>query len=194
MRIAIAGASGTGKTTLARAISDKYQIPINPVGARSVAFEMGFDNPYDVDRDGRRAEFQERLFEAKRAWEREHEHFVTDRSYFDNLSYCALHMAQDLAEDAIDVYAQAMRRYDLVFLLHARTFQDLGDGVRLVSPGYHKMYEFVLDSLMVLSKFRHDGVTYRTLGSILELRTERALGVIDGMIFDQRIATPPVTG
>lgn len=49
MRVAICGASGTGKTTLAKAIAEEFGLPINPVGSRSVAKKMGFANPYDVD-------------------------------------------------------------------------------------------------------------------------------------------------
>lgn len=50
MRIGFTGASGTGKTTLAKAISEKLCLPMNPVGSRSTAGSMGFDNPYDVDK------------------------------------------------------------------------------------------------------------------------------------------------
>lgn len=59
MKIAFAGASGTGKTTLARWVSDTYGLPLNPVGSRSVAKEMGFvgpdgeGRPYDVDKANR---------------------------------------------------------------------------------------------------------------------------------------------
>lgn len=148
MRIAIAGASGTGKTTLARAISEKYNIPINPVGARSVALEMGFDNPYDVDKAGKRVEFQKRLFEAKRDWELAHEDFVTDRSYLDNLTYCALHMAEHLEEGAIETFSEAMARYNLVLMLQRETFQRLDDGIRKTNIGYHQLYEHVLWSLV----------------------------------------------
>ncbi len=189
MRIAIAGASGTGKTTLAKAIAERYQLPLNPVGARSVALEMGYDNPYDVDQAGRRVEFQQKLFESKRQWELQHEHFVTDRTYFDNLTYCVLHQAEHLQEDALDVYASAMSRYELVFLLHVRHHQRLDLAVNLGSPGYHRMYEFVLDSLLVLNKMRF-GQNTHTLGAILELRNERALTVIDGLIHEGRMWPP----
>ncbi len=187
MRIAIAGASGTGKTTLAKAIAERYQLPLNPVGARSVALEMGYDNPYDVDQAGRRVEFQQKLFESKRQWELQHEHFVTDRTYFDNLTYCVLHQAEHLAEDALDVYAAAMSRYELVFLLHVRNHQRLDLAVNLGSPGYHRMYEFVLDSLLVLNKMRFGGNT-RTLGAILELRNERALESIEAHLLQGSIS------
>lgn len=50
MRLAFCGASGTGKTTLARMWSRLTGDELNPVGSRSVAAEMGFRSPYDVDR------------------------------------------------------------------------------------------------------------------------------------------------
>lgn len=149
MRIAIAGASGTGKTTLARAISEKYNIPMNPIGARDVALQMGFDNPYDVDAAGKRVEFQKRLFEAKRDWELAHDSFVTDRSYLDNLTYCGLHMAQDLEDDAVEVYARAMRRYNLTVRVWKEDLQKLDDGIRKTSVAYHDLYERLLTGLLL---------------------------------------------
>ena len=52
MKIAFAGASGCGKTALARWLSTYIEpaVPMNPVGSRSTASKMGFANPYDVDR------------------------------------------------------------------------------------------------------------------------------------------------
>lgn len=49
-KIAFCGAAGTGKTTLAKWVSEEFGLPINPVGSRSVATAMGFDSPYDVDK------------------------------------------------------------------------------------------------------------------------------------------------
>lgn len=147
MRIAIAGASGTGKTTIALAIAHRYQIPLNPVGARSVAKAMGLDSPYNVDQLGLRAKFQRELFEQKSAWEAEHESFVTDRTYFDNLGYCMLHMGADLPAGILEEYHQSMKRYDLVFQLRAQDHQDLSDGIRVVSPAYHWAYEALLQGL-----------------------------------------------
>lgn len=57
MRVAFAGASGTGKSTLAQWLSLELGLPMNPIGARSVAKDMGFvdpvsgeSRPYLVDR------------------------------------------------------------------------------------------------------------------------------------------------
>ena len=49
MRIGLCGPSGTGKTTIARMLSERFHVPINPVGSRSTAEVLGFTNPYDVD-------------------------------------------------------------------------------------------------------------------------------------------------
>lgn len=56
MRIAFCGASACGKSTLAAWVSETYGLPINPVGSRSVAIELGFVDrrsgearPFNVD-------------------------------------------------------------------------------------------------------------------------------------------------
>ncbi len=179
MRIAIAGASGTGKSTLARAISEKYNLPINPVGARSVALEMGFDNPYDVDAAGKRVEFQKRLFESKRAWELAHDSFVTDRTYLDNLTYCALHMAEHLEEDQMEEFMKAMSRYDLVLRLPLDTFQDLSDPIRKQSAGYHRMYDLVLEALIQRASDRHYASYVQTLDGYLSDRQVLAFAYVN---------------
>lgn len=181
MRIAIAGASGTGKSTLARAISEKYSVPLNPIGARSVAQEMGFKSPYDVDAAGKRVEFQKRLFESKRAWESAHDSFVTDRTYLDNLTYCALHMAEHLEENAIEPFAQAMKRYDLVLHLNRDTFQDLGDGIRKLSIGYHQVYEFLLGAFLHRSGKLGIISNMQTITGSLDTRFGRVVALIEDL-------------
>lgn len=142
MRIGFAGCSGTGKTYLAKAVAERFGWPFNPIGARSVAEAMGFKSPYDVNRAGKRGEFQETLFKMKKKWEAEHEHFVSDRTYLDDLTYSALHMAQDLDDDAIERYARAMSRYDLVFVTPKSVFQQLDpSGVHVLRRAYHEIYE-----------------------------------------------------
>ena len=179
MRIAIAGCSGTGKTTLARAISEKYSLPINPVGARSVALEMGFDNPYDVDAAGKRVEFQKRLFESKRDWELAHDSFVTDRTYLDNLTYCALHMAEHLEEDAIETFTEAMLRYDLVLWLPRDVFQDLNDGIRKTNVEYHRMYELLAWEFILRGSKSGAVRMVRQPGRLLSTRQAAACDHID---------------
>lgn len=142
MRIAMTGASGTGKTTLAEWIASTYKLPFNPVGARSVAKAMGFDSPYDVDKFGKREEFQRRLIIEKLAWEVDHETFVTDRTPFDNLAYTALH---DVAAVDSQLMAQAhrgARRYTHVLFCSIDAFFNLGDDpARVKDFTYHELFE-----------------------------------------------------
>jgi len=58
VKIAFCGASGCGKSTLARYVVETYDLELNPVGSRSVAKDMGFDNPYDVDKADQAAYLQ----------------------------------------------------------------------------------------------------------------------------------------
>lgn len=144
IRLGFCGASGTGKTTLATAMSERLGSLICPVGSRSVSASMGFTSPYDVDAAGRRREFQMRLLSEKRAWEREHEEFVTDRTHLDNLAYTLEHAPFTLAVDD-DFQAQidfAMKRYThIVFCPMSAVFNTGEDPQRMESREYHKRYE-----------------------------------------------------
>ena len=145
IRLCFSGASGTGKTTLATAVAGRRGLPLCPVGARSVAADMGFASPYDVDRAGRRAEFQRRLLAEKVAWEAAHEAFVTDRSVIDNLTYAVLHGIAEIDESFLDAVSRGSRRYTHLVYCSPKAFQQVdGDPVRLSSSAYHEIYDTVL--------------------------------------------------
>jgi hypothetical protein len=151
IRIAFAGASGTGKTTLATALAKEHSLPFCPVGSRSVAQSMGFENPYDVDAAGKRDEFQQLLVHRKSDWEREHlaHGFVTDRTHLDNLAYTCGH-APKLAIDGgfrLEV-AIAMRVYTHVIFCPIFAYHNVdSDPSRVDDDDYHRKYEDVLVSL-----------------------------------------------
>lgn len=185
MKIAISGASGTGKTTLARALAEYYQIPLNPIGARDVARDMGFASPYEVDQAGKRVEFQERLFIAKRAWEIEHAGgFVTDRSYLDNLTYCALHMAEHVDQPMVQEFMKAMGKYDAVLILPCAVFIQLDDGIRITNPMYHVLYELMLQQLFAMEQRLADKVLFRVPieSSTAAQRVTEAIAQIDAIM------------
>lgn len=148
MRIAFSGPSGTGKTTLAKYVSEKYGLPMNPVGARSVSQAMGFATPYDVDKAGKRAEFQKRLAEEKMAWEDEHASFVTDRTTFDNLVYTMLHDVHAVDESLFEAIKDGMCRYTHIVMFPMHQFCDPGsDKDRVKDLTYHRLYEATLVGL-----------------------------------------------
>lgn len=150
-RIAFTGASGTGKTSVALLVAEQLGVPFCPIGSRSVARDMGFDSPYDVDRAGKRAEFQDRLFWAKRRWETEHEDtgFVTDRTHLDNYVYRALHDATHVSTCARREAMDATDNYSMLVFCATTRYWDLGsDPARVANPAYHELYQMVLHSLV----------------------------------------------
>jgi dephospho-CoA kinase len=146
LKIAFAGASGTGKTTAATILSKKLGLEINPVGSRTVSAEMGFKSPYDVDAFGKRSEFQKKLLEDKMSWESSHDKFITDRTHLDNLVYSIMHnCVQTVNVDFINsaiLYSQA---YTHVVFFPLESFINVAeDNCRLNNIDYQKTYEFLL--------------------------------------------------
>lgn len=148
IRLAFAGASGTGKSTLATYAADLLGLPLNPVGSRSVAAAMGFANPYDVDRVGLRAAFQWRLLTEKISWERDHESFVSDRTVLDNLAYQVLHSVHSVTSFTLDLVTAGAQRYTHVVYCQGVFSEASTDPARAAEPAYHAIYDTFLDGLV----------------------------------------------
>lgn len=147
MRIALGGASGTGKTYLVERLSRAFGLPICPVGSRSVAAEMGFDSPYDVDAAGKRVEFQRRLMQSKAKWEDQNPRFITDRTRFDLLAYTRIH-ALEAADAAMHEAAHA-HSYTQIIWCPIDAFHRVGDDpARMKDIDYHRRFERELLSLL----------------------------------------------
>lgn len=183
LRIGFAGASGTGKSALSLALAERYGIPINPVGSRSVSQAMGFASPYDVDKAGRRAEFQRRLLQEKMAWEREHDAFVSDRATLDNLAYTALHDVAAVDEECLRLTLAGLDRYTHVFFCPIAAFQHVGDDpARVKEAAYHSVYEALLLGLLI--KYQNVAIAgrrpfYSLDESDLKARIDRAVAWIE---------------
>ena len=148
-RIAFCGASGTGKTTMSEFLTSTLKVPFNPVGSRSVSKAMGFDSPYDVDKAGKRAEFQRRLVVEKRAWEDEHVEFVTDRTTLDNLAYTVFHDIKTIDAGLLEQVVGGMQRYTHVIYCPVDIFcNPAGDPNRVADMTYHKLYDTMIEALV----------------------------------------------
>lgn len=178
LRVGLMGASGTGKSTLASYISEKYGLEMNPVGSRSVAKAMGFESPYDVDKAGKRAEFQRRLVIEKRAWEDARESFVVDRTTLDNLAYTMLHDIYAVDEALLESIAAGMQRYTHVIYCPVDAFCNPGnDTARVKDMTYHKLYDLTLKAL--LDRYRPTkAAVWRLVDDVLEKRKQ----VVDSML------------
>lgn len=175
-RIAFMGASGTGKSMLAKWICDRYGIPFNNVGSRAVAEQLGFESPYDVDIAGKRPEFQHTLQTAKIMFEKEHGCFVTDRTTFDELAYSYMHdfhnnqLGKTVTESYLNAAVEHMHRYDIVFFCPIYAFQNLdGDPKRKSHKRYHEMHEVLIRGLLMryFGKDPSINICTLTLGEIL---------------------------
>lgn len=175
-RIAICGAAGTGKTRMITEINKIFGLEVNPVGSRSVAKNMGYDNPYDVDKFGRREEFQYLLMSDKVEWEQNHDDFITDRTTFDVLAYTALHDIRAVNKQFISMAAKGYERYTHVFFFPMEEFFNLGnDPARMKSEVYHEIYEGVMISLMDRYVGVHSAMPIRIGGDEIEERKKNML-------------------
>jgi len=132
MRIYFVGSHATGKTTLCRYVSRRYNLPMISEVARAVLAEMetGFDAlRTDMDLV---AEYQERVFARQVAVEKLHNgHFVSDRA-FDNLAYVAEHTtnaATMMNDQRFHDYMKWVRE-GIVFFLRPHQSLLKEDGVR----------------------------------------------------------------
>lgn len=162
IRLAFCGASGTGKSTLAQHVAESFNVPLNPIGSRSVSKAMGYASPYDVDAAGQRAEFQRRLLANKVLWERTHDAFVTDRTPFDNLAYTIIHDVRAVDECMLQSVLIGAERYTHIVFCPVDQFCSLdGDGARVLDLTYQRLYEVVLGGLF--THFWGDEKTDRVL-------------------------------
>jgi AAA domain len=170
-RVAFCGASGTGKTTLSNFISTEYGLLMNPVGSRSVSTAMGFASPYDVDKAGKRAEFQRRLVIEKSAWEDANGSFVTDRTTLDNLVYTMFHDIAAIDDELYEQVKQGMARYTHIIYCPVGVFcNPAGDPSRVADMTYHRLYDQVIWAMVQNHHIRNGQVLARCLDDKLEHR------------------------
>lgn len=149
MRVAFYGASGTGKTTLAAFVADQFGLQLNPVGSRSVSEAMGFASPYEVDKAGKRAEFQRRLLFEKREWEDAHDSFVSDRTTADNLIYTMMHDVGACDADTFTGATSGLARYTHLVYHPVGVFCRIDNDVaRLADMTYHRMFDAAVDGVV----------------------------------------------
>lgn len=173
-RVAFAGASGTGKSTLTDFLAAEYRLPTNPVGSRSVSKAMGFDSPYDVDKAGKRAEFQHRLVTEKRAWEDAHESFVTDRTTLDNLAYTMVHDVHCIDDELLSSVVAGVSRYTHIFYCPVSAFCAVGgDPMRVDSKTYQTLFDVVIHGL--LKRYVPESLALGVERGLLEGRVVRML-------------------
>ena len=170
-KIYVVGAHSTGKTTLARFISEEYKLPLIAETARAVLAE-GEVNLKSLRADLKAiAKFQRDVFKHQLAAERRHKSFVADRA-FDFLAYSAY---QSLIASSFDLkaYYQSLRRATIFFVRPQKELLT-EDGVRYLGSweeiiSIDAMIKFILES---------NNLNYVSINSVLlseRARTVRAV-------------------
>jgi hypothetical protein len=173
LRIYIAGAHSTGKTTLARWIARTYKLPMVTEVARSVLAELEIPlETLRVDLE-RTKHFQKEVFRRQAEMERlAGERFVSDRT-FDNLAYACHHTLglSEIARDLGDYAARLRASGSLVFFV--RPHRDLlhEDGVR-ASVDWEEIVR--IDGMVKLLLELHD-VDYITIDTLNMAERARAV-------------------
>lgn len=158
VRIAFSGASGTGKTTLAKKVAAALGLELQPSFAREVATDMGVASPYDVDALGRREEFQTKVMERLLAWQvgRHARGYVTDRTVWDAHTYTVAHAPRIVTQSLVMITRacnglgiEEGKLYTRVVFCPMASFFKLGDdAARKSDHDYHTAYERLLLSFL----------------------------------------------
>lgn len=164
MKIAIIGAQGVGKTTIANDLSAVTGIYVLPEVAREMIAE-GFT----LDK-GATEEFErEMLFRQTTLEGVFDEDFIADRSILDILAYCSILFEDndELLNQINDALAEA--QYDVVFYL-APEFPIEDDGVRSTDVEFQEQIDTIIKRILSVGRFK----TFQLKGS-KEKRLKQAL-------------------
>lgn len=153
MRIAISGAHGVGKTTLAKSLAGKLNLPLVEEVVRSVASDFGYKTTEEI----RTAEmiskvkFQNAVFD--RQIEEETAHFVSDRSIFDCVGYCCLYkLPRDIVSYMRKEASKHSKKYDFIVYCPIPKDDIISDGFRLTDKCSQRDVNFYIYALLMTAE------------------------------------------
>ncbi len=176
LRVAVVGAHGTGKTTLAERLVEITGLPLITEAAREVIVQYG--DPLKLDTNGRKR-FQRAVLDVQIYHELENYErgFISDRSVIDNLAYWVHQGLVDTPAfyKAIDRAKQHLRRhpYDLIIYLPVE-FDVVNDGVRWTCEQCRHLLSYC--TLVFLKMYTTCPIVHIT--GDLETRVRKAMDVI----------------
>ena len=156
MRIAFTGASGTGKTSVARCFvqSDANRslgYSVVGVDSRLLLSSLGLASVHDMPSSVYRV-FQTMYLSQKLLVEEAAYRYLTERSFADCLAYWRVHCAETAApseNELIESICKAnISRYDMHFFFPTDTILLVEDGFRNTREEYHREFERVLMDIL----------------------------------------------
>lgn len=156
MKIGLFGASGTGKTTMAKHIEQitGKKIPYVSCAASDLFPKYGFKTHRDVlnaDQSTALA-FQMDLLQFRKDKLKGHDSFITDRTPMDNATYFLTQSAPNLSNAVVKEYMslceESLNDYDLLVHMPVNTFKWEDEGKRVESEDYHWAWDLVAQGLL----------------------------------------------
>ncbi len=121
MRIGISGAAGTGKTTLAKAIAEHFDLPLIGDPTKRALMEFGRTGWKGIGDGIERRRIRLRTFQIKIGEETDASAFVSDKTVIDFLCYWMLNQAPNESEqqnaEVVEMVRKHLSTYDYVFVL-----------------------------------------------------------------------------
>jgi deoxyadenosine/deoxycytidine kinase len=154
MKVNICGASGVGKTTLAKWIADEYKVPFIVNSAKPLWDKHNIKGHLDLirkcnDNPQFGIDFQYELLEMRRENTKGLESFVTDRSPIDNVVYFLMQVSTYVNENECENYIKSaieiLNEHEdnfLVYLPFTNTIVD-NDGARITN----KFFQHTVDAV-----------------------------------------------
>jgi len=149
MKIALTGASSTGKTTLAKALvgSEFEKTCVKEYlsfDTRRILTNMGFHAIDDMSND-EYIEFQQQVIQAKIKNEHNKNNYITDRSFADYAAYIITRVGVNKKSPPIEKLLRKCKKlsmtYDITFFLPIGRVEFVPDGYRVERADYHKRVE-----------------------------------------------------
>lgn len=159
MRVSFTGAGGTGKTTLAKQVSERWGIPYITNVARRVMEEKGIANETAQNAMSPDAllDLQYAIFNAFKEIRESTAAYVCDRLMLDNYVYALRRCGPAMTEELRKAWEQAaiedLYRQDLVFYTPAGLFPLVADGVRQVEVSHQYLIDSALYGLLCKHAF-----------------------------------------
>lgn len=177
MKIAFTGAGGTGKTTLATYISEKWGVPYVGSVARAVAKQLGVESEAQQNSMTPEAllHFQQSVYYTRKSGLLEVPAFVTDRLALDNYVYglrrCGAALTDEVRTEWEKGAIEDLYAMDLVFYCPMGLFATANDGMRQTDVAHQYLIDSAIYGLLCKHAFdRQSGHVYVVNMADLERR------------------------
>ncbi len=173
MRIAFAGAQGTGKTTTMEALNNVLGLPVLSSPGRRMMKQLGATSVAEIRERGLEGELQRMVAQAMAIEHGSTREFISDRSIFDSAGYDA---ALGLTNLDYDRLVKRYRvRYDMVFILPIE-FPAVSDGVRSIDENERENVH-----AEIVECVERSGMPHAVLSGSVEERVREALYVLSAV-------------